>query len=124
MRLLLAACLSLALAGCASIQAVTGASVPANQVAAAIVSFDAAQDAATVYLHEKTCVAGQTPLANACKTRAGVLLLARDVPIGRKARDDLWIASGNGTRPVGARGLLTAVLDATAVLSSDVKVSQ
>lgn len=96
-------------------------SVPQKDVAAAVVAYDGAQDATTTYLRRPTCQAGQDALAFACKTKKGVALLAKDLPIGRKARSDLWQASLGATNGVGSRALLLAVITATTALTADVK---
>lgn len=128
LRIFAALALALCLAGCSDLKAVgsavsaaAGLSVPQKDVAAAVVAYDGAQDTATTYLRQPTCQAGQNAIAFACKTRKGVLALARDMQAGRKARSDLWAASKGATDGVGSRALLTAVIDATTALTADVK---
>lgn len=120
--------IALPLGGCSQLKAVgtavsvaTNLSVPQKDVAAAVVAYDGAQDATTTYLKQPTCQPGQSALEFACKTKKGVALLAKDLPIGRKARSDLWQASLGATNGVGSRALLSAVITATTALTADVK---
>lgn len=120
--------IALPLGGCAQIKAVgtavsvaTNLSVPQKDVAAAVVAYDGAQDATTTYLKRPTCQPGQNALEFACKTKKGVALLAKDLPIGRKARSDLWQASLGATNGVGSRALLSAVITAITALTADTK---
>lgn len=111
---------------CTSIQTVTsavstvaGIKVPQNDVAAAVVAFNAAEKAATRYLLLPTCKPPQTTLKNACKTQGGVALLGRDVPAGRAARDELWAASKADPSGAGPKSLVTAVIAAVSAINQD-----
>jgi len=119
--------LALCMAGCAELKTMgsavstaAGISVPQKDVAAAVQAFNTAEQAATHYLQLPTCQAGQTTLKNGCKTRSGVLLIAKDMRAGRAARDALWTASKASPDGSGPRALLSAVIAGVTALNSDV----
>lgn len=115
MKYLPLACLSLALAGCSTLAAVTGGTVTQQDVIIAANAFDAVEATATVYAKRPRC---PMPAGVICSDRVLLAKIKPAILAGRADRNALEKWTAGGPQPVTLASLYSGLVAATKTLSA------
>lgn len=119
LKFIAAAAIALSLGGCATLNAIEGATVSPTQIIVAANSFDAIEATATNYLRLPPC-----PQATVCRTQAAVSAIVPAIRAGRKARNQLEAyVSTNAPAPVAAFNVLTTAISTLQSLMAQYNVA-